>query len=149
MREGGDTVRKRILRPNEPSQVTEKTLLKIADDFKKGIPPLQDKLKIVDDMVVGLRIYIYKTGAIVFHASYTVGDRRPFMKLGELSPAHSRQPKTDEPLSLAEARELTKAIKAIGDRGIDVEKAHRARLLAEIKRDGSAWKPTLNAPAKK
>jgi hypothetical protein len=74
------------------------------------------------------------------------------MKLGVLdaSPSKgSREPKTDEPLSLTEARELTKAVKAIGDRGIDVERAARQRLLAEIKRDGGKWSPTPNAPARK
>lgn len=145
-------MRKRTLRPNEPSQITEKTLFKIADDLKSGRPPLP-KLSVVDDMVVGLRFIILKDGTITVHASYTVGDRRPFMKIGELYPPGAtgtrRIPKSDEHLTLTEARELTKAIKAIGDRGIDVEKAHRTRLIEEIKRDGPHWKPTPNAPAKK
>jgi hypothetical protein len=137
-------VRTRTLRPGEQSVITEKALFKMAEEFKvmtKGTTV--KKLPVVDDMVVGLRFIILKDGTITIHASYTVGDRRPFMKIGELSP------KSEEHLSLTEARELTKAIKAIGDRGIDVEKAQRTRLLAEIKRDGPRWSPALNAPAKK
>jgi hypothetical protein len=142
-------MRKRTLRPGEASQITEKTLFKIADDLKRGVPPLP-KLSVVDDMMTGLRFIIYKDAEISIHVSYTVGERRPFMKIGSLSPAsHSRQPKTAEQLTLAEARDLTRAIKAIGDRGIDIEQASRQRLLSEIKRDGAAWKPALNAPAKK
>lgn len=146
-------MRKRTLKPNEPSQITEKTLLKIASDLSKGIPPLP-KLSVVDDVVVGLRFIILKDGTITVHTSYRVdgeGDRRPFMKIGTLgtTAANPRQPKSDEQLTLTEARELTKAIKTIGDRGIDVEAASRSRLLAEIKRDGGAWKPTLNPPIKK
>jgi hypothetical protein len=141
-------MRKRTLRPNEPSQITEKTLFKIADDLKRGVPPLP-KLSVVDDMVVGLRFIIYKDAEISIHVSYTVGERRPFLKIGTLNPpTKDRQPKTAEQLTLTEARELAKSIKAIGDRGIDVEAAHRARLLFEIKRDGGKWKPTLSAPAR-
>jgi len=129
------------LRPGEHSQITEKILFKMAADLQRGVPPLP-KLSVVDDMVVGLRFIIYKDGEIAIHASYTVGERRPFMKLGTLTPpAKDRQPKTAEQLSLVEARELTKAIKAIGDRGIDIEAASRARLMEELKRDGGKWSP--------
>jgi len=134
-------VRKRTLKPNEPSQITEKALFKIADDLKKGIPPLP-KLSIVDDMVVGLRFIVYKSGEIAIHASYTVGDRRPFFLIGRLnkeSPDH---------LSLTEARELVKSIKAIGDRGIDVQDGMMRRLIKELQRDGAKWKPTLSPPAR-
>ena len=135
-------MRKRTLKPNEPSQITERALFKIADDLKKGIPPLP-KLSIVDDLVVGLRFIVYKTGEIAIHASYTVGERRPFFKLGVLNKD------SDEHLSLADARHLVKNIKAIGDRGIDVQEGMQKRLIAELMRDGSAWRPALNAPAAK
>jgi hypothetical protein len=134
-------LRKRTLKPHEPSQITERMLFEIADNLQKKIPPLP-KLSIVDDKVVGLRFIVYNTGIIAIHASYTVGERRPFMKIGEL------QKDSEEHLSLADARELTKAIKAIGDRGIDVQKAQRDRLILELLRDGPKWKPVPNAPAK-
>lgn len=142
---------KRALPSTEHSQITEKVLFKIASDLEKGIPAIKDKLSIVDDLVIGLRFIIYKNAEIAVHASYTVGDRRPFMKLGVLSASAkaSREPSTNEPITLAEARELTRAIKAIGDRGIDIEKASRMRLMAEIKRDGGKWSPTLSPPARK
>jgi hypothetical protein len=135
-------MRKRTLRPGEASQITEKTLFKIADDLKRGVPPLP-KLSVVDDMVVGLRFIIYRSGEIALHSSYTVGDRRPFFKLGVLN--------KDDPdhLSLTDARELTKSIKSIGLRGVDIQDGLMKRLVAELKRDGQNWRPTLNAPAKK
>src|SRR6266576_1030842 len=132
MREGGDTVRKRTLKPNEPSQITERALFKIADDLKKGIPPLP-KLSIVDDMVVGLRFIVYRSGEIAIHASYTVGERRPFFKLGVLNP------KDPDHLSLTDARHLVRDIKAIGDRGIDVQDGLMRRLIQELRRDGPRW----------
>jgi hypothetical protein len=134
-------MRKRTLRPGEASQITEKTLFKIADDLRKGIPPLP-KLSVVDDLVVGLRFIIYKDASIAMHASYTVGDRRPFFKIGVLNP------KDPDHLSLTDARQLVKDIKAIGDRGIDVQDGMMRRLIKEIQRDGSRWTPALCPPAK-
>jgi hypothetical protein len=134
-------VRKRTLRPNEQSQITEATLFKIASDLKRGVPPLP-KLSVVDDLVVGLRFIIYRSGEIAIHASYTVGERRPFFRLGALNkdaPDH---------LSLAEARQLVKDIKAIGDRGIDIQEGMFGRLIRELQRDGAKWKPTLSPPAR-
>jgi hypothetical protein len=147
-------MRKRTLRPGEVSKTTDKLLLKLASDLQKGIPPLS-KLRWVDDMVGGLTFHIFDDGEIGIHISYTIGGdskRRPFMKLGTLagsSTKAAREQRTDEKFTLAEARELAKAIKAIGDRGIDVEKDARQRLIAEIKRDGGRWSPTPNAPARK
>jgi hypothetical protein len=135
-------MRKRTLRAGETSQITEKALFKIAEDLKAGRPPLP-KLSVVDDMVVGLRFIVYKSGEIAMHASYVVGERRPFFKIGVLNhgdPDH---------LSLTDARQLVKDIKTIGERGIDVQDGLMRRLIKELKRDGARWSPTLNAPAKK
>jgi hypothetical protein len=135
-------MRKRTLRPGEASQITEKVLFKMADDLKAGRPPLP-KLSVVDDLVVGLRFIIYKDGSIAIHASYTVGDRRPFFLIGKLN--------KDDPdhLSLADARDLVKSIKNIGLRGVDVQDGMYRRLISELKRDGAAWRPTLCPPARK
>jgi hypothetical protein len=100
-------------------------------------------LSVVDDLVVGLRFIIYNSGEIAIHASYTVGDRRPFFKIGVLNP------KDPDHLSLADARQLVKDIKKIGDRGVDVQDGMMRRLIQELRRDGAAWSPTLSPPAKK
>lgn len=144
---------KRALQSIGQSQITERVLQKMATDLERGVP-LLPKLSVADDMVPGLRFIIYKSGEISIHVSYVVAgpvDRRPFIKIGTLgtSSTGKRELKTDESFTLAEARELAKNIKAIGDRGIDVERDARKRLLDEIRRDGSRWSPTLNSPARK
>lgn len=141
-------MRKRTLRPNEPSQITEKVLVRIAEDLKAGKPPLP-KLAVVDDMVPGLRFIIYKNGEIAIHASYVVGERRPFLKLGVLkaSPDRRQEGLPPQELSLAEARQLVRDIKSIGLRGIDIQEGLVTRLLAELKRDGAAWRPAMSPPA--
>lgn len=128
--------------------ITEKTLVKIAEDLRAGRPPLP-KLAVVDDMVPGLRFIIYKNSEIAVHASYVVGDRRPFLKIGVLKASPDRRQEGLPPqlLSLAEARHLVKDIKAIGLRGIDVQEGLVTRLISELKRDGAAWRPALSPPA--
>jgi hypothetical protein len=149
---------KRALPSVEQSQITEKVLFKIASDLSRGVPAIKDKLAIADDLVIGLRFLIYEDKGIALHASYRVenedgDDRRPFMKLGMLKGSvpkgAAREPRTDEEFTLAEAREMAKNIKAIGDRGIDVEKDARKRLIAELRRDGKNWSPTPSASARK
>lgn len=147
-------MKRKMTKADEVSQITEKVLVKMAQDLMKDTPPLP-KLAVTDDVVVGLRFIIYKEGTISIHVSYTVDgdtDRRPFIKVGYLASSPSkaaREPKTDEPLTLEEARNLARAIKQIGDRGIDIERDSRRRLLSEIRRDGGKWSPSPNAPARK
>ena len=109
-------------------------LFSAAEDLKSGRLKLE-RLRFSDDMVTGLRAVVNKSGLITLHASYEVGDERPFWKLGDLnkdSPDH---------ISIDDARELTKTVKAIGLRGINVEDASRKRLIKELKRDGARWTP--------
>lgn len=134
-------MRMRTLKPGEPSQVTEKTLfaeMKERQSFLKGTNKKKRSMR--DDMASGLRFYFWKSGAITHHVQYTVGDKRRFPKIGTLNQD------ADDHMTLAEARDLTKIFKGLGDRGIDVEKAQRKRLLAELKRDGIDRRPTLNDP---
>ncbi|KRQ11888.1 hypothetical protein AOQ73_05635 [Bradyrhizobium pachyrhizi] len=78
---------------------------------------------------------IHKSGLISFHCSYYVGENRPFMKLGDLnedSPNH---------ITLDDARDLTKTIKALGEKGIDVQEGLHRRLIKELKKEGLKWRP--------
>jgi hypothetical protein len=86
-------------------------------------------------MVAGLRAQVHRSGLVSFHVSYYVGDKRPFINIGSLN--------EDEPdhITITEARQLAKTIKALGDKGIDVQDGLHKRLLRELKRDGTNWRP--------
>jgi hypothetical protein len=126
-------VRVKKLEANEQSKFTEKTLLGVANDLKSGRTPLS-RIQIVDDMVIGLRAMIFKDGGITYHASYTVGDERPFIKIGKGNAADP------DYITIKDARELTKTIKALGDKGVDVREALMPRLRRELLRDGARWR---------
>jgi hypothetical protein len=93
------------------------------------------RLNLSDDMVTGLRATILPSGKITLHASYTVGERRPFMFIGELDP------KSEDHISIEDARDITKTIKALGDKGIDVADGLHRRLIKELREKGVKWRP--------
>lgn len=106
----------------------------IARDLASGKLKLP-RVQISDDIVTGLRVMINKSGLITAHSAYTVGENRPFLKIGSLNKGDP------EYISIAEARELTKTIKALGDKGIDVQEGLHRRLIRELKREGTKWRP--------
>jgi hypothetical protein len=128
------TRRKKVGVPAEKSKFDATTLLEIAKDLQSGKLPLE-RVRISDDMCVGLRAVVNRSGLVTLHVSYEVGDDRPFWKLGDVN--------KDSPdyISIEDARELAKTVKALGDRGINIEDASRKRLLKELKRDGASWRP--------
>jgi hypothetical protein len=129
------TVAKRkALRDVEQSIFTEATLASLAKDLKSRRLPL-DRQVISDDLVTGLRAVIRKDGGVTYHASYHLGDERPFLKLGVMDP------KDPEHISLEDARELTKTIKALADKGIDPQDGLHRRLIKELKEKGTRWRP--------
>jgi hypothetical protein len=106
----------------------------VAKDLQSGRLPL-DRTQISDDMVSGLRAMINKSGLISLHASYYVGDARPYLKLGDLNAD------SEDHISIEDARHITKVIKALGAKGIDVQAGLNKRLIRELKRDGTSWRP--------
>lgn len=128
------TRRKKIGVPAEKSKFDATTLLAVAKDLKEGRLPLE-RVRISDDMVVGLRAVVNKSSLVTLHVSYEVGDDRPFWKLGDVNKD------SPEYISIEDARELAKTVKALGLRGINVEEASRKRLIKELQRDGVAWRP--------
>lgn len=116
------------------TKFTQERLEAFAKDLKSQRVPLE-RQQISDDMVVGLRAMCHRSGLIAYHVSYYVGDKRPFAKIGEGN--------KDSPdyISIEEAREVAKTIKALGDKGIDVQDGLMRRLVKELKEKGTAWRP--------
>jgi hypothetical protein len=112
---------------------TPERLEAFARDLKSQRVPLE-RQQISDDIVVGLRAMIHRTGLIAFHVSYYVGDKRPFMRIGTLN--------KDDPdyISIEDAREVAKTIKALGEKGIDVQDGLHRRLVRELKDKGVGWR---------
>src|SRR4051812_33089587 len=115
-----------------PSKFDPKTLNALVKDLQAGRLPL-DRVTVSDDMVTGLRAVVYKSGLISFAISYHFGDERPFLKLGSLNPD------ADDYITIPEVRELAKTVKALADKGIDVQAGLHARLLRELKEKGTSW----------
>ena len=116
------------------TKFTPERLHAFARDLKSQRVPLE-RQQISDDIVVGLRAMIHKTGLIAFHVSYYVGEKRPFIKIGEFD-----DPNSPDFISIDDAREVAKTIKALGDKGIDVQDGLQRRLIRELKEKGSAWR---------
>jgi hypothetical protein len=127
-------VRRLKLGSVEQSKVTEKALLKIADDLKSGRTPA-DRLTISDDLETGLRCLILKSGEATYSVSYHFAGERPYLKIG------SARKEDSDYLPLADARTITKTIKALADKGIDVQEGLLPRLRRELLRDGVKWRP--------
>lgn len=126
--------RKKIGVPAEKSKFDATTLLAVAEDLKAGRLPLE-RVRVSDDMVVGLKAVVNRSGLVTLHVSYEVGDERPFMILGSINKD------ADNHITIEDARDLAKTIKALGERGINVTDANNRRLIAELKRDGNRWRP--------
>lgn len=126
--------RKKIGVPTETSKFDEDTLLAIGKDLASGKLPLE-RVRVSDDVVTGLRAVVNRSQLVTLHCSYEVGDVRPFILLGSLNSD------ADNHITIKEARELTKTIKALAAKGIDVQEGLHKRLMRELKRDGAAWKP--------
>lgn len=128
------TRRKKIGVPAEKSKFDATTLLEIAKDLASGKLPLE-RVRVSDDMCVGLRAVCNRSGLCTLHVSYAVGDDRPFWKLGDVNKD------SPEYISIDDARALAKTVKALGDRGINVEETNRKRLIKELREKGTAWRP--------
>jgi hypothetical protein len=106
-------------RSTAPStKFTAERLEAFARDLKSQRVPLE-RQTVSDDRVTGLRAVVHKSGRIALHVSYYVGDKRPFMLLGNLD-----DPKDPDYISVEDAREIAKTVKALGERGIEIGRAH-------------------------
>lgn len=126
--------KRKALRSMEESVFTEATLAAMAKDLKSRRLVL-DRTTVSDDLVTGLRAIITKDGSVTYHASYHLGDTRPYLRLGVMDPKHP------DHISLDDARELTKTIKALADKGIDPQEGLHRRLIRELLEKGPRWRP--------
>lgn len=130
--------RKKIGKFPDESSISEETLFKTAEEVRAGKwgrgPAYTQRARGSDDVVSGLRWDILNTGRISLRAQYTVGTKRRLMDIGELNKD------SEERISLDNARELTRVIQALGDKGIDVAKGGRQRLIRELLEQGTSWR---------
>jgi hypothetical protein len=119
----------KMTRPVSQSEFTETMLQGMAAALRTGRLKV-DKLAFSDDVQHGLRAIVRKTGTITLHAHYEIGDSRPMLKVGDIPGS-----------TIAEARKLTKTIRALAAKGIDVQDAMLPRLLRELKEQGENWRP--------
>lgn len=114
-----------------PSLFNVVTLQNIADDLASGKIPLKHGRQVVsDDMEPGLKANVFKNyWAYIVEYKVAGKDARSHITIGE----HPVMP-------ISEAREIAKVIRYLGKKGIDVQDGLRARLIAELKRDGIQWR---------
>lgn len=89
-----------------------------------------DKVTFTDDVQPGLRAIVRSKGAITLHCHYDFEGSRPMIKVGEIPGC-----------TVDEARALTKTIRALAAKGIDVQSGLHERLLRELKAQGTRWRP--------
>jgi hypothetical protein len=111
------------------SEFTAERLQAMSDALKSGRMKV-DKLMISDDIVTGLRALVRSTGTVSFHCQYDFNGSRPMLKVGDLGET-----------TVEEARELTKTIRALAAKGIDVQSGLHERLLRELRAQGTRWRP--------
>lgn len=129
------TRRKKIGVPAAKSEFTEEMLFQAAKDLSSGRLKLE-RVRISDDMVTGLRAVVNRgSGLVTLHVSYEVGDDRPYMLLGSLNKD------ADNHITIEQARELARTVKALGDKGINVQDGLHKRLIRELREKGTAWRP--------
>jgi hypothetical protein len=109
------------------TEFTEKMLTSMSDALKSGRMKVA-KLTFTDDVQAGLRAVVRPTGTVTLHAHYDFEGSRPMIKVGEI-------PGT----TIEEARALTKTIRALAEKGIDVQSGLHERLLRELKTQGTRW----------
>jgi hypothetical protein len=115
------------------TKFTAERLRAFSKDLQSQRVPLE-RQQISDDMVVGLRAMCHKSGLIAFHVSYYVGDKRPFMRIGTFNEGDP------DFISIEDAREVAKTIKALGEKGIDVQDGLQRRLVRELREKGTNWR---------
>lgn len=129
-------MRRKALGAGERSKFNRDTLLAIAADMSKKHYEGVNRINLTDDLQPGLRALVQKDGRVSLHANYTVGDSRPMMMLRQINDS-----KAPDYITIEDARELTKTMRALGDRGVDPQSGLHARLIRELREKGTAWRP--------
>lgn len=113
---------------------------KFIDDLKSGRLPLP-KVTIADEEQPGLHCMIRPTGNASFHVQYYNKEgKRPYFLIGRHAPGEA------DHMTIERARHLAKTIRALADKGIDIDDAlinARAQLLIDVEERGEKWRPTV------
>lgn len=120
---------------NERQQLTKKLIEGLLDDLQSKRIPLPI-LRLSDDVQPGLRIAIRDSGLVSWHTQYELpagkdGQRtRPYIKIGDYPE-----------MTIDRARNLTKTILALAEKGIDPMEGLHDRLIRELEEKGTRWRP--------
>ena len=119
----------RLANPNV--EFSGKTFERIVGEMKSGALPL-DRIVLTDPHTSGLRVFIYKSGAISFHAHYQMRDtsERSMLVIGHYPE-----------MTVADARKITETIHALSDAGVNPMDGLHKRLMRELLEKGAKWRP--------
>ena len=124
--------------PKEPLLPPEMSLNDaLLERTKRDIKKLGlERIRMSDPLQPGLRVQVYYEGQVSFIVEYKLPGikSRPHLTIG-----HWPQ------MSIMEARKLATLIRDLGNKGIDVQEGLHDRLLQELKRDGTKWRPALSS----
>lgn len=121
-------------------EFTEESLKAVVDDLRSGPIRTNSRITICDKVVTGLRAVVSKSGNIALSACYNFNESRPMTKLGEIGVTE----RDYEYMTIDDARQLTKIIHSLADKGISIEEEIakiRQKLLRDVLEKGSDWKP--------
>ena len=119
---------------------TEESLKAVVDDLNSWSINTNSRITICDKVVTGLRAVVSKSGSIALSACYNFNESRPMTKLGEIGVTE----RDYEYMTIDDARQLTKIIHSLADKGISIEEEIakiRQKLLRDVLEKGSNWKP--------
>jgi len=110
-------------------EFTPAFLEKLASQLQRGTIPLP-QITVTDTEQPGLRALIRASGVVAFHVSYTIGETRPYTKIGELGT-----------MTIDEARKIARTVQTLAEQGIDPFAGLIEARVKELQRHGARWRP--------
>jgi len=126
--------RKKVGVPAVSSVFNDKMLFQTAKDLQSGRIPTE-RVRYSDDVMPGLRYVINQSGLVTLHCQYAVGDFRGMILLGSLNED------AENHISIAEGRKLAGVVQELANHGVDVQDGLHSRLIRELRKDGTSWRP--------
>lgn len=139
-RKKNDTTEKAGRRTARKSEFGVRLIEDFIADLKSGRLPLP-KVTLTDEMQPGLHCMIRPTGNASFHVQYYNKEgTRPYFLIGRHAPGES------DHLTIDRARFLAKTIRALADKGVDVDdglKNLRIQVMLDLEAQGEKWRPII------
>lgn len=133
-----DTTEKPGRRTSRESKFSVKLIEQFVDDLTRQRIPLE-RVTLTDEVQPGLHYIIRANGGATFHVQYyNKTGKRPYFTLGRHAPGEA------DHMTIERARHLAKTIRALADKGIDIDDAlinARAQLLIDVEERGEDWRP--------